>query len=235
MSQQELLIDRFIEALISGDRPAARAVVDECLDADAPGEAIIEKLFWPTLDQIERLFHQDQLSVLSHQLATRLLRMLADQMQLRLRQGEATGRTMLMICGPNEPNELAAQMAADVLEAAGHTLHFAGGGIANDEIIHAVGNLEPAALVIFSSAPQDLPYVRQLIDELRQTGLSPQTQVVVGGGVYNRADGLPEEIGADLGASTPADLVRAIQDAPDRRMPTNQRTVGRNRRNAKAA
>lgn len=235
MGQQDLLIERLIETLISGDRAGARGIVDECLDADVPGEAIIEKLFWPALDQIERLYRQDQLSVLSHNLATRLMRMLADQMQIRLRQAEPNGKTLLMVSGPNEPNELAGQMAADMLEAAGFTLHFAGGGIANDEIIHAVGNLEPAALVIFSSAPADLPHIRNLIDELRQTGLSPHSQIVVGGGVFNRAEGLAEEIGADLWARTPCDLVQAVRDHAGRRMPADQRTVGRSRRKSKAA
>lgn len=235
MSQQDVLIERFIETLISGDRPAARALVDECLDADAPGEAIIEKLFWPSLDQIERLFRQDQLSVLSHNMATRLLRALADQMQLRLQRHEPNGKTLLLFCGPNEPNELAGQMAADMLEAAGFGLHFAGGGIANDEIIHAVGDLQPHALVLFSSAPQDLPHIRTLIDQLRETGLSPNSQIVVGGGVFNRAEGLCEEIGADLWARTPADMVQAIRDQADRRMASDQRTVGRSRRKAKAA
>jgi methanogenic corrinoid protein MtbC1 len=93
--------------------------VDQCLEADASAEAIIENLFWPTLDMVERLFRQDQLSTLSHNYATRLLRMLTDQMQMRLAAGESKDRRVLLMCGPTEPNELGGQMAADMLEAGG--------------------------------------------------------------------------------------------------------------------
>jgi len=235
MSQQQVLVERFIETLISGDRPAARAVVDECICADVEAERIIEMLFFPALEQIQKLFRNDQLSVLSHNLATRLLRMLADQMQLRLSNADSNDRHILMFCGPNEPNELAGQMAADMLEAAGFHVTFAGGGVANDEIINIVGEREPQTLVLFSSAPSDLPHLRQLIDELHDQGVCPKLQIVVGGGVFNRADGLAEEIGADLWAASPMELVEQIKHHPDQRMAKDQRTVGRRRRQAKAA
>jgi len=234
MSQQ-VLIERFMETLISGDRPGARAIVDECICADASAEMIIERLFWPTLDKIETMFRQDQLSVLCHQYATRLLRMLADQMQMRLSFGEPNGRTVLLVCGPNEPNELAAQMAGDLLEAAGYSVLFAGGGVARDELQAAVSTLRPHALVIFSSVPRDLPEVRELIDALHDSQVSPEVQIVVGGGVYNRAEGLAEEIGADLWANSPATLVEAMDAEPERRMESDQRTVGRRRRSGRNA
>jgi len=232
---REVLIERFIETLISGDRNAAREIVDECISADVPAESIIENLFWPTLEQIERLYRQDQLSVLCHQFATRLMRMLADQMQMRLERRESNGKQLLVVCGRNEPNELAGQMAVDLLEAAGYQIYFAGGGVANDEITTALGQLEPDALVLFSSVPQDLPEIRQLINSLHDLGVSPKLQIVVGGGVFNRAEGLAEEIGADLWAESPCELVKAIDSEPERRMAPDQRTVGRRRRQSKAA
>jgi methanogenic corrinoid protein MtbC1 len=233
--QQEVLVERFIEALISGQRHAARQVIDECLQADAPAESIIENLFWPTLDKVETLYRRDHLSVLSHQFATRIMRMLADQLQLRLERRDPNGSRILLLCGPNEPNELAGQMAADVLEAAGYDVFFAGGGVANDEIGAALTQLDPKALIIFSSVPGDLPHIRQLIDHLHDHNICPKLQLVVGGGVFNRAEGLAEEIGADLWADSPADLVKQLSDNPDKRMTSDQRTVGRRRRQTRAA
>ncbi|MBI1369226.1 MAG: hypothetical protein GC162_11310 [Planctomycetes bacterium] len=234
MSQQ-VLVERFFETLISGDRAAARAIVDECLMADVPAEAIIEKLFWPTLMMVEKLFRQDQLTVLAHHYATRLLRMLADQMQMRLTNAEPRNKKVLLLCGPTEPDELQGQMAADLLEANGYTTYFGGGGIANDEIINQVGELKPEVLVLFGSTPADLPHIRQLIDELHDVGVCPSMQIVVGGGVFNRAEGLAEEIGADLWALTPTEMVAAINSDPQKRMDGDQRTVGRRRRQTRAA
>jgi len=135
-----------------------------------------------------------------------------------------------VICGEEESEELAAQMAVDLLEAGGYEVYFAGGGVANDEVVEQLAALEADKLVVFGARPQTVPQTRTLIDRLHDIGACPKLQIVVGGGVFNRADGLAEEIGADLWAQDPLDLVETMLGEPDRRMAENQRTVGRRRR-----
>ncbi len=228
--KREVLLERFFTALISGDRPGARRVVDDLLTNDCPGEKILSHLFWPTLEQIQALHRADQMSDLAHHYATRLMRVLVDQMQPRLEQQARLGRTLMLVCGPEESEELGAQMAADLLEAAGFTMHFAGGGLANDEIVAQLGEINADLLVVFGAVPSTVPFTRLLIDRLHDIGVCPKLQIAVGGGVFNRADGLAEEIGADLWARTPQELVQTILEEPERRMTEDQRTVGRKRR-----
>jgi methanogenic corrinoid protein MtbC1 len=227
---RQVLAPRFFTALVSGDRPTARQVVDELLDAETSAEQILAELFWPTLEQIQSFHRSDQLSDLAHHYATRLLRTLVDQMQLRLQTSEPRHRTVMLVCGPDEPEELAAQMAADLLEANGFTVHFAGGGVANDEIVSQLGGLNADVLCVFAALPSTVPFTRLLIDRLHDVGVCPKLQIAVGGGVFNRAEGLAEEIGADVWARTPHELVTVLSEQPQRRMGDNQRTVGRRRR-----
>jgi hypothetical protein len=49
--------------------------------------------------------------------------------------------------------------------------------------------------------------------------------------VFNRAEGLAEEIGADAWASSPTELVECLGLRAQQRMASGQRTVGRRRRN----
>jgi len=232
---QTVLQERLFEALISGDRPAARSVVEDARQGGAPPSLILTDLFWPVYERIERSFRSDQLTTLSHHLGTRLLRVLVDQTAIDLvRDATPTGRRVFAVCGPNDADELGAQMAVDLLEGRGHPIRFAGGGIAMDEILAQVQADPPDVLLLFASAPTDLPEIRGLIDNLNEIGAaSPKAgrvQVVVGGGVFNRAEGLAEEIGADLWASDPAELVEAIANQPQRRATSDQRTVGRSKR-----
>jgi len=233
MSSQEALIERFFEALVNGDRPASRAIVAEASRANAPSHALITDLFWPTYEMIERLHRSDQLSKLSYHFATRLLRVLTDQAAQRLRlTGQNTGRTILALSGPSDADDLGAQMAVDLLESSGFQVTFAGGGVPFDEVMSYVNNNQPDVLLMFASAPSDLPEIRSVIDSLNEIGAARKTQIVVGGGVFNRADGLAEEIGADLWASNPLDLVESlVHDAHERAMPA-QRTVGQKRKAA---
>ncbi|MEO0482879.1 MAG: cobalamin-dependent protein [Planctomycetota bacterium] len=225
-------IERLFEALINGDRPASRSLVQEFRDSGLQADDVLSEVFWPTYEMIERLFRQDQLSNLSYRLATRLLRVLVDRTAGQLVRRPALGRTIFAVCGPTEADELSAQIAVDLLEARGFDPVFAGGGVATDEILAQVHEARPDVLLVFAAAPGDLPATREVIDKLREINATPDTQVVVGGGVFNRAEGLAEEIGADLWASDPLELVEVMVLEPDQRAIPEQQTVGRKRREA---
>lgn len=227
---QDILQEQFFETLINGDRPAARSLVERTLGQGASPEQVISDLFWPTYDLIERLYRGDQLTRMSHHLSTRLLRVLVDQMAARLEPEALHEKSVLAFCGPSEGEELGAQMAVDILESKGYRVRFAGGGIANDEILAQVHETKPDILLMFAPAASDLPNIRQLIDTLQEIGACPNMRFVVAAGVFNRAEGLAEEIGADLWATSPRDLIDVLTNEPERRAESEQRTVGRKRR-----
>ena len=229
-SQRNALLERFFTAAISGDRHTAREIMDEVFTADVPAERVAGNLIWPTLQQVQTMRRGDQLSTLSYQYATRMMRSLTDQLQLRYQQHARRDQTVLVMTGAEESEELTGQLAADLLEADGYTVYFGGGGVANDEIVEQIAHLGVDKLVVFGSIPATVPETRLLIDRLHDIGACPNVQIIVGGGVFNRAEGLAEEIGADLWASDPLELVQTIAENTQRRMKPEQRTVGRKRR-----
>jgi methanogenic corrinoid protein MtbC1 len=232
----ETLTLRLFEALIDGDRRAARTVVQSQVEAGVSAESLYVDLLWPTHEMIERLFRSDQLSVMAHNMATRLLRVLVDQAAADLITGNGLPmRRVLAMCGPSEESELGAQMAVDLLEASGMEVCFAGGGVANDEVLARVNETKPDVLVWFSSEPSDLPAIRGMIDHLHEIGACPDIQIAVGGGVFSRAEGLAEEIGADLWADHPLEMAEVLIHDASHRAPTTQRTVGKTKRYRNAA
>ena len=232
---QEVVVERLFEKLITGNRAGAREIVRETAEEGASAEEIAKHVYWPVLDMINSLYRADQLSTLSHHYSTRLLRSLVDQAQGSYAQKPARGRTILMFSGSSEADELAGQVVADLLEADGYEMCFGGGGVAADEILAEVGARNPDILLMFASAPGDAPQIRRLIDTIRSVAAHPNLQIVVGGGVFNRADGLAEEIGSDLWAKDPHELLRRLAAEPSRRATPEQRTVGRHRRSRSVA
>lgn len=219
------MIERLFETLITGDRPATRQLVQTAEQTLGGAYTLITELFWPTHQLIEKLYKEHQLERLNHHMAVRLLRVCADQAASRLDRSKKNGRTIMCCCGPSETEELGAQMAVDLLEAAGYTVWFAGAGVASDELLGRVHETKPNVLLMFCSAPQDLPEIRGLIDQIREIGATKSTQIAVGGGVFNRAEGLAEEIGADIWASSPMEMVDTLIEEPQRRADQNQRTL----------
>lgn len=228
-SRPNALLERFFTCLISGDRAGAREIMDEVYTADCAAEKIASNLIWPTLNTIQTMRRNDQLCALSYNYATRLMRSLTDQLQLRYEKKDPRGVKCLVVCGAEESEELTGQLASDLLEADGYEVCFMGGGIANDEIVSQLGDRKFDKLVIFGAIPATVPPTRQLIDRLHDIGACPNIQIIIGGGVFNRADGLAEEIGADLWANDPIELVEKMAKQAARRMEPEQRTVGRRR------
>ncbi|MFM7133808.1 MAG: B12-binding domain-containing protein [Planctomycetota bacterium] len=204
------ILEQLFSHLVTGERRAARDLVDTVYEAGVAPETVAKDIFWPLLDTVSTLYRKDQLTTLSHHYATRLLRMLVDQAQARYTTGAARGKRIAMFCGQNEAEELAGQLVADLLEADGYEVTFAGGGVANDEIKEELGNREADILLLFASSAKDAPSIRELIDTIRVNGAFPELQIVVGGGIFNRAPGLAEEIGADVSATSPRDLLERL-------------------------
>ena len=229
------IADSYLQTLLAGDRTAARECVEGCLTVGVGAEEILSKLVWPTMERVQALYKDDQISRAGLNFATRINRMIADQTAARLDYAEKTGKRVMIFCGDDEPEELGGQICADLFDAAGHEVRFAGGGVPNDEILSLIGDYRPQVLVLFATRPQGMPAVRKLIDYLRDVNSTPDMQVLCCGGIYKRAEGLAEEIGADLYAPDAAEAVRIVADNPLRKASVDQQTVGRGRRVRKAA
>lgn len=234
MPATESLVERFAAPVFAGDRSAARGIVAEAFEAGLSAEEILMQLIWPTMEKISALYRADRINTGIHHMASRLLRMLADQLALRLTRGERNGRSMLVVCSPGEPEELGAQITTDIAEARGWSVHFAGGGVPNDEIVGWIGQLQPQVLMVYGTIPSACPMVRQLIDMLHDVGICPKLQIICSGGVFNRAEGLAEEIGSDLFAPDPVSSLELLETCPEQRATPEQQTVGRKRRTRKA-
>lgn len=227
-------VDLLFQALIAGDRPKARAITREAARSAGDASRVLDELLWPVLIRVQNTHRDDDLSRLRYQYATRLLRQLFDQLQPELPVSHSVKEITLVVSGEEQSEELAAQMCADLLESQGFQVYYCGGGIANDEIVSEVGRRSVDRLVIFGAVASTVPATRMLIDHLHEIGVAPRLQIIVGGGVFNRAAGLAEEIGADLWADTPTQVVDLMVDLPEHRMDETQRTVGRKRQVSRA-
>jgi len=224
----------YLETLLTGDRAACRALIDVALDSGVSAFDLLTGLIWPTMELLQQLYRDDRISMSSLNLATRLNRTMTDQVSSRLERNATNGKKVLIFCGNDEPEELGGQITAELFECDGWTVRFAGGGVPEDEVLKLIGEERPELLVMFGTLPSGVPAVRKLIDYLREVNSCPEMQVMCCGGIYKRAEGLAEEIGADLFAPDAAEAVQIANDHPTRKATVDQQTVGRTRRIRKA-
>jgi methanogenic corrinoid protein MtbC1 len=232
----EVVLERYLDTLLKGDRRACRTVIEESLQTGTPANSVYSDIIWPIMVEIEHLVRSDKITSTQEHLATRINRTIVDQLQNKLPRKPHKNRKIVISCAQAELQELGAQIMADLFESDGWEVKFLGGGLTNDDILAFIHENAPDILLIYGSTPKQAPEIRQLIDTIRDINAWPNMRIMVSGGLFNRAEGLWQEIGADLFAATALEAIQlSSQDAPikpeaepiSRRRKKGQKTVKR--------
>jgi methanogenic corrinoid protein MtbC1 len=212
----EPLLIRYLQPLLAGRRSECFQLVHDALDRGWPAGQLVQDVVWPAMAQVDRLYRDDRINAAIENMASRINRTVADQLQAHLPKQPSNGRRVLIACAAEFGEELGAQMVADLFQADGWQVYFVGTGVPHDELLGMVGELRPNVLVIFGATPQAVPGVRGLIDLIRSIGVCPTMNILLSGGVFDRADGLWREIGGDAYADAAADVLRLANELPPR-------------------
>ena len=192
----------YLDSLLKGDRTKCRSVIEKVLQSGTPTNVVYTDIIWPIMVEIEKLARNDRVTVCAEHLATRINRTIVDQLQNKLLRKPIRNKKIIICCAHEELQELGAQITADLFESDGWQVKFLGGGLTNDDILAYVNEYAPDILLIYGTTPRQTPSVRNLIDTIKSINAWPKMRIMVSGGIFNRADGLWEEIGADLFAAT---------------------------------
>jgi methanogenic corrinoid protein MtbC1 len=196
------ILERYLESLLMGDRNRCRSVIEETLQTGTPANSVYVEVIWPMMVEIENLLRADRISPTQEHLATRINRTIVDQLQNKLPRRPSKNKKIAVCSAPDELQELGAQIIADLFESDGWQVRFLGGGLTNDDILAFINEYAPDVLLIYGSTPKQAPGIRILIDTIKDVNAWPDMRIMLSGGVFNRAEGLWEEIGADLFAAT---------------------------------
>ncbi|NQV33372.1 MAG: cobalamin B12-binding domain-containing protein [Phycisphaeraceae bacterium] len=225
---KEHTLAKYLKHLLLGDRYACRRVIEEIMQSGVPANSVYLNVIWPIMVEIEKLSREDRITPTQEHLATRINRTIVDQLQNKLPKRENKEKKVTICCAQEELQELGAQMIADLFESDGWEVRFLGGGLSNDDIYAFINDYGPDLLVVYGSTPQKAPSVRLLIDTIKAVNAWPDMRIMVSGGLFARAEGLWEEIGADAFASTPSEaLERACKNPEDY---VAKRTINRRKR-----
>lgn len=193
----EPLLIRYLQPLLAGRRAECFDLIAHARQSDTPSEDLLCDVVWPAMAQIERLYNSDRINAAVEHMAARINRTVADQLQAHLPKRPPRDKRILIASADAAGEELGAQLMADLFQADGWEVYFIGGGVPDDEILALVGQLRPTVFLIFGAHPEAVANTRAMIERIRDVGICPAMNIVVTGGIFNRADGLWQEIGAD--------------------------------------
>ena len=206
---KERILERYLSTLLKGDRRASQTVIEETLQTGTPANLVYVDIIWPIMAEVEKLVRADRITSTQEHLATRINRTIVDQLQNKLPHRPRKNKKIVVSSAQGQLHELGAQIMADLFESDGWEVKFLGGGLTNDDILAFINECAPDILLIYGTAPKQAPDVRRLIDTIKDINAWPNMKIMVSGGLFNRADGLWQEIGADLFAATALEALQA--------------------------
>lgn len=212
----EPLLTRYLQPLLAGRRAECFEIIRKAVEEGWLPASLINDVLWPAMSQIERLYQDDRINIAIEHMASRINRTVADQLQAALPKADPNGRRIVIACADGFREEVGAQVVADLFQSDGWEVFFVGGGVPDDELLAMVGQHRPQALLIFGADPQQVPLIRRLIELVREIGVCPTMNIVLSGGVFNRADGLWQEVGADAFAPTAPSVLELVNGLPPR-------------------
>ncbi|MCP4594729.1 MAG: hypothetical protein GY842_28690 [bacterium] len=210
------LLDRYVEPLLEGNRQTCRGIIAERIEQEEPADMLLRDLVWPSMKRVAQLYRTDRINAATEHMAVRINRCISAQLQTALEYLPPNGKCVLIASAEGEAEEINGQIVADLFETGGWTTYFLGGGVPNDEILSLVGRIRPDILLISGTKPQGAPGIRALIDLIRDVGTNPTMNIIVSGGVFNRADALWKEVNADILAKSPEEALRRAETAQPR-------------------
>ena len=225
----ENVMERYLNALLNGDRTVCRSVIESALQTGVPANTVYTDVIWPIMVEIDDLYREEKKTSAQEAFATRINRTIVDQLQNKLPKRGQKFKKIVICSTASEYGELGAQMIADLFESDGWEVRFIGGSVSHDDTLSFVNGYCPDILLLYGVTPAEAPQVRTFIDTIKTINACPDMKVMLSGGIFNRAEGLWEEIGADLFAST-AD--QAVLAATDENPSVPKRTINRRKKKA---
>jgi methanogenic corrinoid protein MtbC1 len=221
---KEAILEKYLKALLNGDRNVCRSVIEEALQSGIPANQVYMNVIWPIMIEIDKLYREDKIDSAEEAFASRINRTIVNQLQNKLPRRPSKQKSVAIVTANTDQAELGGQMTNDLFESDGWETRFLGGTVNNDDILSFIHSYAPDILVLYGFNGKEAPVVRELIDRIRSVNAFPQMRIMLSGGVFSRAEGLWEEIGADLYAETAAEAVMVAQ-LPSEKLPTPARLI----------
>ena len=205
--------DRYLAAVLAGDRRAALAVVDDAVRADVGVRALYLEVFQPVMREIGRLWQENRITVADEHLATAItqaaMARLYDQLFVG---GAAPGPLLVAACADQERHELGLRMICDVLEMEGWDTVFLGASVPVEDLVRMVLDRRPQVVALSASIAPHVARVREAVTAIRVAVPRDGPMIVVGGRAFTDNPGLAGRLGADLTARDALEATEVLKE-----------------------
>ena len=170
---------RYLEALLRGDRSACRAVVQELMAARVPVRTLYAELFRDSLYEVGCRWERGEASVATEHLATAITEDLLSLVFPQVLSRSPIGRGAVVSCAADEFHQVGGRIVADVLEERGWSVSFVGANVPVEALVSLCGERRPHLLCLSVTIESHLEKGQLTVEAVRAAGHG--MPIVIGG------------------------------------------------------
>jgi MerR family transcriptional regulator, light-induced transcriptional regulator len=207
------LMSRYLAAQLAGDqREALRLVVDEGIGKGMTVREIHLNVVAEAQRELGRLWQENRITVADEHQATAISQLVLSHVYASLQRDQRIGKTIVVACVEGEQHEMAARIAADMLESAGFDVAFLGANVPTWSLVHKIRAVRADALALAVTMTFHLKAARDAITSIRET-LGAEFPILVGGEAVVAAPDLDAFLGVRVSRGSALNLLSTARRA----------------------
>jgi methanogenic corrinoid protein MtbC1 len=195
---QVRLANRYLEALMQGDRRTASRLILDAVESGVAIQDVYLQVFQPVLYEIGRLWQSKQISVAREHYCTAATQMIMSQLFPYISlSARKNGGVVVTTCVEGDPHEIGGRMVADFLEMAGWETYHLGANTPAKSVVAELIERHAQVLGISAAMSSGVAAVADLIAAVRTMPQCADIKILVGGLLFNQDRVLWLKLGAD--------------------------------------
>ena len=195
------LAQKYLKALLQGERHRASRLILEAVDAGAKVKDIYLEVFQPSQLEIGRLWQMNLINVAQEHYCSASTQLIMSQLYPYIFATEKMGKKLVATCVSGELHEIGIRMVSDFFEMEGWDTYYLGANTPLESVLKIIVDQNPDLVCLSATMTFHVGQVAQIIARIRELKDGQQRlAIMVGGYPFNVAPGLWKKIDADAGA-----------------------------------
>ncbi len=200
------------DAILNGDAKKAHAVTQAAIAAGTKPMTLIAESMVPAMDEVGRLFEQEEYFVPELLLAGRAMKSAMELLRpLLVASGQKMSAKVVIGTVKGDLHDIGKNIVASMLEGSGFDVVDLGIDVTPEKFVAAVTEEDPQVVCMSALLTVTMPAMKTTIDALKTAGVRTRVKVLIGGAPVTLQ--YAKEIGADgysENAGGAVDLVRSL-------------------------
>ena len=198
------LANEYMGFLLVLKREEGFSLISRRLNSGLAIKDLLEHVVKPVQQEVGRLWQENRITVIQEHYCTAANDILLSGLRHKTR-GIQRNVSALAVCAEREQHCLGLRMFADLLQADGWRVAFAGPNCPTSQVMKQIDDTRPDLVAISSTTALSLGQARELINQIRMVPPKLAPAILLGGAVLSSNPELCDSIKADAFARTVSD------------------------------